>query len=99
MKMLNAYSMPLDLKIAQDRLQLVQPTPSVIFNRLCGFCLCIFSIQFLLSYSLLGGSHMGFFIGFKITPHRTSQSKDARCVCYPSKAFRISYSIYIPAEL
>ena len=51
-KMLSAYSIPLDLKIAQDKLHLLQPTSSVIFNHLCGICLCIYSIQFLLSYSI-----------------------------------------------
>ena len=43
-KILSAYNNPLDLKIAQDKLHLLQPTSYVIFNRLCGICLCIYSI-------------------------------------------------------
>ena len=53
-KMLSAYSIPLDLKIAQDKLHLLQPTSFVIFNRLCGIFLCIYSIQFFLSYFFKG---------------------------------------------
>ena len=50
--MLSAYNIPLDLKIAHDSLHLLQPTSYIIFNRLCGIYLCIYSIQFLLSYSI-----------------------------------------------